>query len=287
MPSLAPTMCVDSLASVSFSSTAAAAGRKINLMSLDGDRVLVPHGGWYVPEENLLAVERMAEEYRSPDYGGESDIMFILNSNAGSLRERRRIEFVAEQVAEASNSLVPAVTSDETGHLKPHRAQYEKGRERSGVPLNETAHVDDQWAKGVIGAILAGCAAGVLASPYGPGGHEHPGTQVQRLVEAGLRPFFGLPFRTADFGDETLRSERYHRAERLSAGLALGLTVEGVKLARTDKRLGGAALIVAGAGVANHALSMHKKRESSRVEEGLQAIIDRYGGGEPPADGEV
>lgn len=268
MPRLDPTLCVESFGTISFEQTSAAAGRKIDLLSLDADRLLVPHGGWHVPADNLAAVERLSQEYRSSGYDGGSEVMFAINSNAGSPGDQRRISFIAAQIAEASASPVPAVTSLETGHRKPHPAPYKAVSEQSGVPLGQICHVDDQWGKGILGAILAGCGASILASPFGPATDEHPGTRfVQRHVETALRPFFGLPFKVTEFGDDASASERYRTAERLSAGVALGLGISSIALLRNRKSLAGAALAAASAGLSGHAVSMSRTAERLGREE--------------------
>lgn len=117
------------------------------------------------------------------------------NSNSGNAKKpedeikAQKVAEFALQVSEIIGTEFLAVTSFEAGGRKPGPETFELFAQRSGVPVERTVHIGDQWLKDIRGARKAGLGGAILVARYGLGDDWR--------VKFGQRPFIETPTRMA------------------------------------------------------------------------------------------
>jgi predicted HAD superfamily phosphohydrolase YqeG len=279
---LRPTMCAESFADIDIDRAAELSGEEIKVLSTDGDGSLLEHGGKNIPFSYRKKLEEIGD-----------GVILAITSNADSEEDNRRVNYIADQAAEAKGTDVIRVTSGVVGKRKPHKDMYERVSKESGYPLRNIAHDGDQIFKDILGANLAECGASILLPPYFILG-EHPLTHwLQRPAEAVLRPFLGMPCLTSNFDkakpfNESVTMipsspEGYENAARLMALGAAATTLAGIAEISYDQIIASIPWFMSAVGLGDMSLFVRRLGEANDLtEDEMNTILVGDEGLEPP-----
>lgn len=187
MSKLRPTVALRNLADVNADQFWGALPEETFGITWDLDSTLVDHYDRVVPYKHLELLAGLAE----------LGVPQAIISNAGKDRVER-VQRLAGQMSRYMGDEMAVVTSYEVGAKKPKTAIFAAASSKLDIRPSRLVHVGDQLLKDVLGANLAGYAGSVLVAPYGNDADWRV-KHLQRPLEAGLRPFLGLPAMVANF----------------------------------------------------------------------------------------
>lgn len=179
---LTPDLCLPSLV-VLTPGLLDAAFPGVRGLTIDLDGAVLEHHGETVPEEHLRALAAITQ----------AGYPIGVSSNAHKIERADRARGLARQIAEATGSDVPIVTSNEVGQRKPKPAMFFRLARLMGQPNNTLVHFGDQMFKDVAGAKRAGYLGTILVPRFGEGDDKRV-KYVQRPAEAVIRRRLNLPF---------------------------------------------------------------------------------------------
>lgn len=157
----------------------------VSAISYDKDGTVTDYHGNEVPEAHTEVFRAFAELGVAQGF----------NTNTGNAKKpedaikAQKVAEFALQISETIGSEFLAATSFEAGGRKPGPETFELFAQRSGVPVERTVHIGDQWLKDVMGARKAGLGGAILVARYGLGDDWR--------VKFGQRPFIETPVRVA------------------------------------------------------------------------------------------
>lgn len=158
-------------------------------ISYDRDGTLTDYHSPVIPEEHLAVLRGFAER----------GIVQGFNSNSGSKESAERVAQVAARISDAIGAEFFAATSYEAGGRKPGPKTFQLFAEKTGVPVERTLHIGDQWYKDVRGARLAGLGGAMLVAKYGEGDDWRVKYLQRPTIELAARLTMDLPLHQKDF----------------------------------------------------------------------------------------
>lgn len=161
----------------------------IRALSYDRDLTVTGYHSSVVPEQHIAVINRFSE----------LGIRQGFNSNSGSKESAANVARVAVCISEAIGDEFVVATSFEAGGRKPGPKTFLLFKDKTGVPLERTGHIGDQWLKDIKGANDAGLSVSVLVAPYGEGDDWRVEYLQRPTIEFTARLAFGLPLNTHNF----------------------------------------------------------------------------------------
>jgi predicted HAD superfamily phosphohydrolase YqeG len=280
MALLTPTYCVDSFANLPTCALREEHG--ILGLGLDLDGSLAGHNDTAISPLHAKKLIEIA------GFG----IRMGLLSNADDETRVPRVEDFVDGIRQETALEIPAITSYEVGHGKPHKAGFDALCATLEVPPDRMCYFGDQLFKDILGAKLARYGATVLCAPYGQGGDRRV-EYLQRPLESLVRPFLGLPRRTADFiktlpaapGHEGMPngySGGYREAKWACVVGAVGAVAAGGLQIVKGRAKPGVASEALAAGLAGAAVGLRRHEQAEQLLEDLSELAQRSAGGRRP-----
>lgn len=277
MALLSPTYCVDSFPNLPTRTLAEEHG--VLGLGLDLDGSIASHDDMAISPLHAKKLLQIA---------GFGIRMGVL-SNADDETRVPRVGAFVDGIRRETDLEIPAITSYDVGHGKPHKAGFDALCETLDVPPERMCYFGDQLFKDILGAKLARYCATVLCAPYGKGGDPRV-EYLQRPLESLVRPFLGLPRRTADFvkalppnGDNeglpTGYSAGYREAKWACVAGAVGAAAAGgVRIATGNIKSGVSGEALA-AGLAGAAVGLLRHEQAEKTLESLSELAQQAGSG--------
>src|SRR5665213_2055841 len=270
MALLSPTYCVDSFANLPTRALREEHG--VRGLGLDIDGSLTGHDDMTVPGPHL-------EKIREVD---EDGIGMVILTNADTDARLTRVATLVDYVRQETDLELPVITSGAVGRAKPHPAMFYAAAAALELETGDMAHFGDQLPKDILGAKLARYCATVLCAAYGKGGDPRV-EYLQRPLESLVRPFLGLPRRTADFvkalppnGEDDGLPKGYSAGYREAkwacvAGAVGAAAAGGVRIATGNIKSGVSGEALA-AGLAGAAVGLRRHEQAEKTLEGLHDL---------------
>jgi predicted HAD superfamily phosphohydrolase YqeG len=232
--------------------------------SIDLDSTIIPQNDMVPSEENMAIIRDFFE----------LGVPLGINSNAGSEERGERVTAIAANLSERVGEDMVAVSTYTLGGpwylRKPFPKSYNEVARRMGVYNHEMFHIDDQAAKGALGANLAGYHSSVHVEPCAPETDPRGVRLVQRPIETELLRHWGAPFGMEE-GAAVVRvtADFYRKVERASYAGALAAAAIGLREVRKGNAAKGLLIEAGAARLVEAGVDMGNQEKHQRAIEGL------------------